>query len=181
MHIKGHQDDRTTYDELDIVSQANVDVNLLAKQELSINRPVDNSLILPGQCWRLRNLVNNELIQGNIESSLRTALYKEWMKRYWTKKFQIGQDVTTDEWSLMCKVNSSHTENEHLFMVKHASGILATKKNMVHRKHEDDARCPCCELIEDTDHILQCQAPTQVNTFFDELDDLDMYLTNITS
>ena len=50
MYIKGHQNDRTPYDDLDIVSQANVDVDLLVKQELSINRPVDDSLVLPGQC-----------------------------------------------------------------------------------------------------------------------------------
>ena len=33
-HVKGHQDDSVPYDELDVISQANVDVDNLAKIEL---------------------------------------------------------------------------------------------------------------------------------------------------
>ena len=86
-HVKGHQDDNTTYKNLDLLSQANVDLNKLAKIELRRNRPVDDTQVLPGQCWQIRNRDNDELIHGDIESSIRTVLYKERMKQFWVKKF----------------------------------------------------------------------------------------------
>ena len=33
-HVKGHQDSNAKYEDLDVISQANVDVDLMAKEEL---------------------------------------------------------------------------------------------------------------------------------------------------
>ena len=67
-HVKGHQDTNTPYNDLGMISQANVDIDLLAKIELRRNREIDESKVLPGQCWRLKT-ITGERIQGNIEES----------------------------------------------------------------------------------------------------------------
>ena len=69
-HVKGHQDNGTEYKDLDIISQANVDVDLLAKIEWQHNREVHDSYVLKGQCWQLKNKTNGEYIQGDIEKIL---------------------------------------------------------------------------------------------------------------
>ena len=180
-HVKGHQDNTVPYDQLSIIAQANVDVDELAKTELQRNRQVDDSAVLQGQCWRLKQIDNVEGIQGNIENELRRVIYEDRMRRVWKNKFGIRRLILHEEWQLMKRVNKTHSEWEHLFAVKYATGIMATKVNMVRRKHEFDDRCPCCQEREDTDHILRCTSATQEKKFKDEIKTLDQYLMNITA
>ena len=63
-HVKGHQDNNTTYENLDIISQANVDVDTLAKIELLRNRQVDDGKVLPGQCWKLKHTEGGEVYRA---------------------------------------------------------------------------------------------------------------------
>ena len=114
-HIKGHQDNNTPYADLDIISQANVNVDTLAKIELQRNREVDDHQVLPGQCWKLLNSTDGERIQGNIESSLWQVIYEDEMKNFWKTKFGLVRDISQAEWKLMKKVNIAHQEWEHLF------------------------------------------------------------------
>ena len=180
-HVKGHQDDSVPYDELDVISQANVDVDNLAKIELRRDRQVREESVLLGQCWRLKIKCKDEHIQGNIEQELRSVIYEERMKKLWAKKFDMNRNITNEEWTLLNKVNSTHSDWEHLFMVKYSMGLLPTKLNMVRRKHDDDEKCPCCENIEDTDHILKCQSKPIDEVFSTEVEILKQYLQNITS
>ena len=180
-HVKGHQDNGTLYKDLGIISQANVDVDLLAKLELQRDRPVDDTNVLQGQCWRLNHTNIEGNIQGNIEHELREVIYEERMKKLWKNKFNMRRTLLDEEWDIMKKVNKSHTEWEHLFIVKYAIGIMPTKLNMVRRQHDLDEKCPCCEETEDTDHILQCKAEMQEKTFTTEIDTLNQFLMNITS
>ena len=180
-HIKGHQDDNRKYDDLDIISQANVDVDILAKEELNRDREVSDEQVLLGQCWRIKNVTNGEYIQGNIESALRRLIYEDIMKDIWGNKLSIRRTIKPDEWLLLQKVNTAHLEWEHFFSIKYLSGILPTKVNMVQRKHAEDPTCPCCEEIENTEHILQCQSVTQGETFTRESVNLTNYLLDVTS
>ena len=180
-HVKGHQDSAVPYDQLSIIAQANVDVDRLAKLELQRNRQVEDSVVLQGQCWRLKHNGNNDGIQGNIENELRRVIYEDRMRVLWKNKFRIRRPILQEEWQLMKRVNKSHTEWEHLFAVKYATGIMATKVNMVRRQHDFDDRCPCCQEREETEHILQCASEIQEKKFIDEIKILDQYLMNITA
>ena len=62
------------YEDLDIISLANVNVDVMSKEELARGREVDDEQVLLGQCWRLKNVSNDEYIQGNIESTLRLLI-----------------------------------------------------------------------------------------------------------
>ena len=108
-------------------------------------------------------------------------IYEERMKNTWGEKFKVEREITKQEWALLKKVNAAQTEWEHLFAVKYSAGILPTKVNMVRRKHEVDPKCPCCDIEERTEHILQCQAISQQETFDSEIDELGNFLTNVTS
>ena len=55
IHVKGHQDNTVPYDQLSIIAQANVDVDRLEKLELQRNRQLYDSIVLQGQCWRLKH------------------------------------------------------------------------------------------------------------------------------
>ena len=73
-HVKGHQDTNTPYSGLDVISQANIDIDGLVKEEWKWLRYVNDTQVLPGQCWRIKNNDNGEYIQGDIESSLRSVM-----------------------------------------------------------------------------------------------------------
>jgi hypothetical protein len=180
-HVKGHQDDNTSYDDLDIISQANVDVDLLAKEEWQMNRVIRDDEVLPGQCWRLKDGSNSTYINGNVEASLRQVICENAMKSYWAKKFHINRDITHAEWKLWKKVQKSHNEWEHTYAFKLASGILPTKENMVLRQHDDDVACPCCVQKETSEHIIRCQSDIQTTSFATEVSSFEKYLTNVTS
>ena len=67
-HVKGHQDSNSKYEDLDVISQANVDVGLMAKDELKkIDKLIHDTSVFQGQCWRIKDEKNNEYIQGNVE------------------------------------------------------------------------------------------------------------------
>ena len=78
-------------------------------------------------------------------------------------------------------MNAQQKDWEHTFMVKYASGILPTRKNMVRRKHIEDSKCPSCQCEENTEHILECESSTREEVFKSELSKLSEYLANITS
>ena len=42
-------------------------------------------------------------------------------------------------------------------MTKYNSRIEGVQKKMKQRGHCTDYKCPCCEMIEDTDHIFICK------------------------
>ena len=42
-------------------------------------------------------------------------------------------------------------------MMKYNSRIGGVRKNIKERGHCTDDKCPCCEKIEDTDHIFICK------------------------
>ena len=180
-HVKGHQDRTTSYEDLDDISQANVDVDKLAKIELERMRYIDDEQVLPGQCWRVKNSINEEFIQGDIETSLRHIIYEEEMKLFWKRKLRLQHPISEKEWSLFKKVNSNHEEWEHLFAVKLSADILPTKDNMIMRKHDQDPKCPCCDSAETNDHLLYCRSTTQAATFTSEFAAFKSYLQNITS
>jgi hypothetical protein len=75
-HVKGHQDSHTQYSELDVISQANVDVDHLAKLEWNQDWHIDLDAVLPGQCWRVKNNITGERIQGDVDTSLRRIFMK---------------------------------------------------------------------------------------------------------
>ena len=52
---------------------------------------------------------------------------------------------------------------------------------MVQRKHSEDPTCLCCEEMENTEHILQCQSVTQEEMFTREKTNLKIYLSDVTS
>ena len=84
-----------------MILQANVGVDLMAKEELQRDREVDDTSVLQGQCWRIKDDQNNEYIQGNIEKALRQVMYEERMKKMWGEKFKLERDITTQKWDLM--------------------------------------------------------------------------------
>ena len=103
------------------------------------------------------------------------------MKMMWKQKFRMERDIMISEWTTMRKVNKTHSDWEHLFITKYATGILATKINMVRRKNDDDETCPCCDEREDMEHILECSALPQEKAFTSAIELLHQQLTDLTS
>ena len=71
---------------LSVQTNTKLDIDGLAKDELKWLLDINDTQVLPGQCWRIKNNDNGEYIQGDIESSLRSVMYEKEMKTTWTKK-----------------------------------------------------------------------------------------------
>ncbi|GFH61757.1 hypothetical protein CTEN210_18233 [Chaetoceros tenuissimus] len=179
-HVKGHQDKKIPYDKLDVMAQANVDVDKMAKEELRRNIQVTQERILKGQSWKIYSIRLRTWITGNIEKEIRAACYENEMKMIWERKCN---DITISdkEWMNFQKLCKEQPEQSKLFLFKYGMNILPTKKNMKRRKHDDSDRCPSCQEVENNDHLITCKCSKRKLALQDELEELEKELKKHTS
>ena len=93
------------------------------------------------------------------------------MKEVWRNKFELTEDqVDQICWGTFRKNNKAMDEHKALWMTKYNQRIGPVKKNLERRGHSNDMTCPCCNHIEDTDHLLRCQNIDITNIYEEEHD-----------
>jgi hypothetical protein len=154
IHIKGHQDDHTAYDDLDYIAQGNVDADRYAEAEMEIFRAISPHKI-DGTPWTIKH--QGKIIAGNTEKRIRKAIHESKMQEVWRKKFGLTREqAISTSWKAFKRNNRTMDEWKSVWMTKYNQRIGGVRKNMERRKHSTDSVCPCCEDTEDTDHILRC-------------------------
>ena len=179
VHVKGHQDDDVPYEDLDNVSQGNIDADNLAEEERLLGRNIDNRRI-PGQPWKL--MCDGKEVSGNYERRIRTYLYEDKMKNFWREKFGLtSEQADTIAWKTFQRSNTSCKDWERVWMMKYNSRIGGVRKNMKQRGHCTDDKCPCCEMIEDTDHIFICKNQALEDKYIEQEEKMQDQLQHSTS
>ena len=164
-HIKGHQDSKHSYEDLDIIAQGNVDADQYAAEEMNLERDLDTRPII-GAPWILE--YDGRKISGDIEKRIRHLIHERTMQDYWRKKFDLTEDQQRHiSWEAFLKTNQLNDEWIQIWMAKYNSRIGSVRKNLLRRNHATDETCPCCGDIEDTDHILKCPN-TEINEVYNE-------------
>ena len=159
-HIYGHQDDTTSYANLERSVQLNIDCDILAKAGLKRfhkQRQVPPE-VLPHEKVVLR--VRGIKVLGAIGPPLRNEVARLNMRQFLASKGRLSlQGFDEVDWDAM-EVKMASTPDQHrIWITKHVSGFCGTNHMLNKRKSSHSTICPCCKdpaIIENTFHQLHC-------------------------
>ena len=155
-HVKGHQDDKTAYDNLPLEAQLNVDADHEAGAYYQMHPHADIPVrLIPGTCANLT--IAGDTISSGYKRAIRTAstapplMAKIQERNGWTP-----QDMHLIHWKALGRA-TRRMPSRMTQLLKLSHDLLPTAA-MVHRY---DPKLPtscmlCRHDHEDRDHILQC-------------------------
>ena len=184
IHIKGHQDKLTPYQDLDRLARMNIDMDIAAKQELSLLMHHDLS---PYYTYNLHPFsfefpqVDNRPVYHNLKKDLYEAISFPTLANYWVEKGRIpSTSKETICWISQQKANRLSKAGVRRFISKWASGLIACGKNMKRWKLRPYSNCPYCNAQdEDKHHITHCQNTTSIETWEKALSNFVTHLVRL--
>jgi hypothetical protein len=157
-HVKGHQDDTKTINELDEWSQWNIRMDEAAK---SCWQTTSHNYINPcirGEPWRIA--INGKKITSNLRETLREACNMPTALSYWDRKQRFGTlDSREIDWEALGNAMQA-TPNRQRWVSKTISGFCATGRMMKRPRERDTDACPRCGHPETVEHIWTCKQDT---------------------
>ena len=174
-HIKGHQDDH--YGPHTALESMNIHMDRLAKACARSFTPITN----PGDKWIHKGFgqmkLSNQLIEGNLKSSLYSALCHNDYKKYLEQKWLLHPTALNNvDWKCFTKARKNTSHTLRVFISKWLVGHLPTGEQMVKRKHRLRSMCPHCGAHEDALHLLVCPSSTVREFWHDSLTTLHAWL-----
>jgi hypothetical protein len=172
VHVYGHLDEHTQFNQLTMPQQLNVIADKLAKECLldSINTGTRFGPTYPGENIRV-------WIAGRkVTSSVRSTLYDIWgaataQRLLHRRKKVCNQDYHRVAWGAVGRAMVAYPQMFTLWVTKHVSGFSGTNR---HLSRIDDSivnKCPCCGLTdESTAHITRCSNPGRRKVFQQSVD-----------
>ena len=158
-HVKGHQDESISLDELAIPAQLNVFMDDIAK-ELARRTTSEDLIQLPHHkySFSLPNVASvniHEHLQRNIAKTI--GIHKA--NKYWIQKGRIKEEhINCINWKAQEKALYMVKGQKRRTITKWTCGWTGTGKNMKRWNLRYEGYCPFCKYEnEDTSHILQCQ------------------------
>ena len=158
-HVKGHQDDDKTYDELPLPAQLNIDADALAEKYQRQYHTHDRSWVprLNGTKaqlnFELHGTVTNKYKREVHDAATAPALQQRIMKENgWS---QQQHDLV--DWPAHCRVINRH-QTKQTTVVKMINDILPTGARVHKYDPKYSHRCPACHAPEeDSQHMMRCQ------------------------
>ena len=178
-HVKGHQDSKMKFEDLDEWGQANVIADQLAKEELRRNRPILQGPLLEGQAWQLS--CGDIQIAGDSERQIRNALHEQTMHQRWKTQFGLDEIEEEFNWDAFKRNCVSKPDWQKVWFAKFNARIGSVRTNLVRRKHSEDPTCPCCGELETTEHIYQCKSANMQAAYDVHMEELTSHLRATTS
>ena len=180
-HIYGHQDDTTSYANLERSVQLNIDCDLLAKAGLKRfhkQRHIPPE-VLPHETVIIR--VRGIKVLGAIGPPLRNEVSRLNMRRFLASKGRLSlQGFDEVDWDAM-EVKMASTPDQHrIWITKHVSGFCGTNHMLNKRSSSNSTICPCCkdpDIIENTLHQLHCKDLQRVELWENSVKSLKKWLT----
>jgi hypothetical protein len=158
-HVKGHQDDNTPVQHLDLLSRLNVQMDLAAKQHWACTVGTQLDVPIEGEPWQVR--VEGRKITSQLRESLRQHATAPKALEYWRAKKRFKHtSVQNIDWQSFGAAMRSTPTNRQRWVSKTTSGFCATGIMMHRRKERSSPACPRCGMVEDVEHIWRCQHET---------------------
>jgi hypothetical protein len=159
-HVKGHQDDTTTYALLPLEAQLNVDADSAATLFQADHGATRYLVpIIAGNSAQLN--IDNKTVTYSYVRTIRNAYAHPLLRSYigqrnkWTEA-----DLLTIDWTSLGSACNRHHAQRH-FVVKLSHDLLPTRKRTKRYDPESPSHCIYCnDNVEDRDHLMRCQHET---------------------
>jgi hypothetical protein len=161
-HVLGHQDDGTAFEELDLLSQLNVEADRLAdvfRQNDPSCRPyVPRS---PNNTAQLH--LSGQTITRHYRSALRYQKTAPILESYMRKKFAWDQvTLTSIDWRALRRARN-RMQSRQVQLCKISFDQLPTASVVSRWDSTITSKCPRCHQADETiDHLVRCPAPVKV-------------------
>ena len=162
VHVRGHQDDKKEYEDLDRLAQINVDMDLAAKTLLDkVNQ--DRALVFTAFQSHPDSLplisVHGKIVCHEVKNSIYNIIAEKKIIEHWIDKgrfTKIGNSII--DWRANARAMKLSHGGRKRFVTKWGNEWLGTGKNMKRWKLRHHGYCPfCLKEEENTNHILSCQ------------------------
>jgi hypothetical protein len=185
-HIKGHQDDFLTFDQLDRPAQLNTIVDDSAKNKLSSllqqQPPQHRPQHLPHEDVEVY-WTNNRFIKTKISSllvrTLTLHLQTSIIRKYWIKKRKFSQlSETFIDWEASKKSRLGIDRSRQKWLSKWMTGFCGVGIMLQRYKHQRHSKCPRCLSDNETvHHVLQCPNLEATQLWSTSLEKLEQWMT----
>ena len=168
--IKGHQDDETDYNELDLPAQLNCDADKLADNAHQLQL-LTTKIQFPGSQIQIHH--NQSPVTSKFRATLRKCIKTGPMMDHLCKTNHWTQTIFDQiNWEAH-KQSVSNSDLPGKFVSKLVHNLLPTGSRVHKYKPFYDHRCPSCgEPQEDQYHLLRCQHPDRLKwttNFFEDI------------
>jgi len=192
IHVKAHQDEHFTWDELTLFQQLNVHCDLLAKQAIqdAISNPIQQVTehqLLPREQAAI--FVSGQKQTSDLAKSLRFALGLIDAKKFFTRPIRLRNESNIGglgwssrrfdiiDWHTLTMVLESKPAMYGVWLAKQTVGVCATRRQMARNGGLSDDRCPNCLLgPERSSHLNLCLDEGRSLLFNDNVDELDNWM-----
>jgi hypothetical protein len=155
IHVKGHQDDAKSQEELDQWSLWNIQMDAEAKQFWKTAKHQYIDPLLCGEPWR--TTLDGRKMTSNLRERLREACCTPPAMAYWDRKGRFGSFSSNDiDWDVVGAAMKQSKPHRQRWVSKTISGFCATGQMMKRRKERDTDACPRCGAPENVQHIWKC-------------------------
>ena len=159
-HVKGHQDDDATYDDLSLEAQLNVDADELAEQHYSTGpQSTPQVQLLPSSSVTL-------FIRGiSITNDYQTQLIRSYTEPTYIGHLQdkfgwSSPTTTTIAWkSLSCGIRRL---GRHCLVTKICNDLLPTAVTLQKWKYQTHDTCCLCGQTETREHLYLCRHHSRI-------------------
>jgi len=164
LHIKGHQDKKTAYEQLPLPAQLNVDADKLAGDYMAAHPDTDYTVVPILPTSRVQLHLPTGTITYNMKKEVSMARTTEPVKQYMIKKYGWDEETFLDiDWEAHRRGANRH-HKQRTTLNKHLGNILPVGK-VVSRYDPDKYRsdCPACSTgdgmcLETCSHVYRCLA-----------------------
>ncbi len=174
-HVKGHQDDNISCEDLPLPAQLNVQMDNIAKAfgyyilQCS-DIPNHPSFLAPAQIPVVKH--RGDIIHNKLRQNLYDSIHEEKQVEYWLRKGTFSRYThSLIDWDIHSKGFSTLSHSKKAFSSKWSSGFCATGRAMQRWQYRSLNECPFCKCHnEDTSHILRCQDAEVIHHWDDTID-----------
>ena len=159
-HVKGHQDDNTSYDLLPLEAQLNVDADAAATLFQTDHGSTRFLVpIIAGNGAQL--ILNNKTVTYGYVKTIRNAYAYPLLCDYIGKRNQWSEsELNTIDWTSLGAACNRHHHQRH-FVVKLSHDLLPTRAHTKKYDSDSPTHCIYChDTEENRDHLLRCHHET---------------------
>lgn len=182
-HVKGHQDDTTTYATLPRLAKLNVDMDRKAKafwNHLCVHAGTDtfpSPLQHPihGEGWQI--WIGDRKISTPSTKVLYSEIQDPITQMWWVRHNNIPAEALDQaDWDATSDALSHLPLPRRRWTTKHASENCGVGDTLLRWKKQDDNKCPRCGAPEDTIHIYKCTGQGATETWNASMKRLESFL-----
>jgi hypothetical protein len=177
-HVKGHQDDFKSSNDIDRWGTLNIEMDSLAKGHISYAKTCPRHFALSYEPWSLWR--NGEKIEKKLDQTLYELVHAHIAKDYWTSRGKISTDnIHQVHWDGIHHAMAEFSQARRTFITKHTTGMTGVGKFMKRWKQRASADCPRCGMMEDAAHVWICQGPGVKEAWSATLDGLAKWMDSV--